>query len=513
MSEIPLFKVFMNQNIDINGILTSGYITQGKVVEQYEEKLKQFFNYPYILTVNSATSGLTLAIRLLNLPAHSEILCTPLTCLATNFPVLANHHSIKWVDVDPDNLNMDLNDLENKITENTKAILFVHWGGYPIDIDKMKEIISFAQLKYGTKIKVIEDCAHAFGSKYKEKYLGTNGFISVYSTQAIKHLTTGDGGFMFLPDEHTYKRAKLLRWFGIDREKRSNGDFRLENDVEEWGYKFHMNDINASIGISNIPFITDNIRKIKDNVRFYRKNLENVEGVSLLKEVEGFDSSYWLFTIKIVNKYQFINFMKENGVIVSQVHNRNDIHSCLSKYKTKLPNLDKLEKEIVCIPCGWWLTSDNRLYIVDLIKKWCNMNIPVIDNLNVNDYKDYLSLLSQMNSYSYQLSREEFKIKLDGILKQNSYIITLKLNNKLIAIGKILIEKKFGDSHAHIEDIVVDNEYRYLGYSKKILNRLIEIAKEKECYKISVDAKRSLSRVYESVGFVNDGVHFVYKIK
>ena len=509
--EIPLFRVSMNPDININDVLTSGYITQGNKVEEYEAKLKEYFNYPFIISVNSATSGLTLAVRLLNLPPQSEILCTPLTCLATNFPVLANGHVIKWVDVDEDTLNIDLSDLENKITENTRAILFVHWGGYPVDLDRLQQIISFAHIKYGHKISVIEDCAHAFGSIYKQKWLGTQGGTkAVYSTQAIKHLTTGDGGFMLLPDEETYRRAKLLRWFGIDREKRSGGgDFRLESDVQEWGYKFHMNDINASIGISNLPFINENIRKIRENVEFYKRELSKVSGVQLLKEEPHSVSSYWLFTIKIVNKSEFIPYMKEMGVVVSQVHNRNDIHSCMSPFKTSLPTLDKVEKEIVCIPCGWWVSCFDREYIVNLIKKWCVTQDVYIDVLREEEYKEYVVLLKQMNNFSREISRQEFSKKLQEMTNQGATIIVLKRGKEIVATGKIFIEKKVYDSQGHIEDIVVDAHHRGKGYSKKVLNKLIEIANENQCYKISVCAVNELERVYHSVGFKTSGSHFV----
>ncbi len=374
-TNIPLFKVFMSPNISkpVTNTLLSGFITQGPKIEEFEKKLIKYFNHPWILTLNSATSGLTLALRLLKdqlqLTDSDEVLCTALTCTATNWPVLANGLRIKWVDVDPETCNMDLDDLKNKLSPKTKVILFVHWGGYPVDLTTVKAIQDYAQLKFGTQPLVVEDCAHAFGAKYKDNFLGTHGNIAIFSLQAIKHLTTGDGGLIFLPTEELYQKAKLLRWFGIDREKRSGGgDFRLEPDISDWGYKFHMNDINATIGIENLKYISKNLEIIRGNAEFYFKELNNVVG--LPQNSRDRIASWWIFTITVKNKPEFTKYMKECGITVSQVHGRNDKHSCVSELASSLPQLDKLEPEIVAIPVGWWVTNMNREYIVKCIKKF-----------------------------------------------------------------------------------------------------------------------------------------------
>lgn len=197
--------------------------------------------------------------------------------------------------------------------------------------------------------------------------------------QAIKQLTTGDGGLLFCPNKKTYEKAKLLRWFGIDREvnlnkkikksKSNKIDSRLEKDVKNWGYKFHMNDINATIGISNLKNINKIINKNKNNAKFLFKNLNNLKGLSCLNPISHkYESSYWLFTIKVKNKNKFINYMLQNKIIVSQVHKRNDLHTCFKSFRTILPNLDKIEKEMICIPCGWWLERKDLQNIVNKIK-------------------------------------------------------------------------------------------------------------------------------------------------
>jgi len=291
MEQINLFKVFMAPNVleNIKQVLESGNITQGPMVEKYEHALATYIGNKNIVTVNSATSGLTLALRLLDLPINTTVLCTPLTCTATNWPVLANNLSIKWVDVDQKTCNMDLQDLRKKLDTTTRVVLFVHWGGYPINLHEMDEIKKEYKSMYGNELHVIEDCAHAFGSLYKYKKIGNSNNICVFSTQAIKHLTTVDGGFITFPNEKIATRAKKLRWFGIDRNQRTTqgGDFRLEPDVEEWGYKFHMNDINAAIGLANLEHVDNNISKIKTIANYYNQELSNVQGVELLETAYG----------------------------------------------------------------------------------------------------------------------------------------------------------------------------------------------------------------------------------
>ncbi len=376
MSDYPLFKVFMSQDVikPLTDKLLSGFITQGPAVDEFENKLKELFHHPYILTLNSATAGLTLAIRLikdkLKLDPNDEVLSCPLTCMATNLPIMANNLKIKWVDIDPKTGCINLDDLEAKLTTSTKIITFVHWGGYPVDVNKLDEILERNKERLGFKPYVVEDCAHAFLSELQGKFIGTQNF-GVFSLQAIKHLTTGDGGLIFCPNEEFYNEAKLLRWYGIDRDKRNYNrkDLRLEHDVANWGYKFHMNDINATIGINNLPHIPNLIEKNRRNARIYDKELSNLPGIVILNEYnEARKSAYWLYTILVEKKAEFIEYMKEKGISCSQVHQRNDVHTCFSEFKSNLPILDEYEKKVVCVPVGWWLEEKDILYICDQIR-------------------------------------------------------------------------------------------------------------------------------------------------
>ena len=386
---ISLFKVFMSEDVlnPLNKLLMSGQLTQGQVVEDFETKLKDYFKNPYILTLNSATAGLTLALRLLkNKDAIKDwsgfndqkdiVLIPALTCFATTAAVLANNVNIRWIDVDLETSNISLEDVKKKLNNKTKVIYLVHWGGNPVDLDELDKICEEHKLQYGFKPVVVEDCAHSFGAEYNGKKIGSNKNICVFSLQAIKHLTTGDGGLITLPSKDLYERCKLLRWYGINRDKRNfkGKDFRLENDILEYGYKFHMNDINATIGLYNLPHIDELLRKNRENAKYLDQQLGNLEGIKLMKNNQKCNSAYWLYTIRVLNnkKQEFMEKMKEANIMTSQVHNRNDINSCVKDYQESLPNLDILEKELVCIPVGWWLEYNDLEFIVKIINDILN---------------------------------------------------------------------------------------------------------------------------------------------
>lgn len=341
--------------------LLSGYIGQGSQVDKFEKKLKTFIGNPYVLTVNSGTSALQLALRLSNVRMGDEVISTPMTCTASNWPILAQGATIVWADIDPTTGNIDPISIAKRISKRTKAIMAVDWGGYPCDIKTIKNIAG--------DIPVIEDAAHALGSVYQNKKVGTTADFTCFSFQAIKHLTTGDGGMVTVLSKKLYEKGKLLRWYGIDRDHRSQHE-RIEIDVVDWGYKFHMNDINATIGLENIKHIKSILLKHRDNAAFYKSALSKLNNITLLAEKKNYLSSYWLFTIRVKHVHAFIQFMNDRNIMVSQVHRRNDSHPIVKRFTYPLPGVDEFTSEMVCIPVGWWVTKSQRKYISCCIQEY-----------------------------------------------------------------------------------------------------------------------------------------------
>lgn len=361
--QIPLFKVFMSPSVmdPLREVLFSGYVTQGPKVDELETKLSGFLNHPYVATVNSGTSALHLALDLSNVKAGDEVISTPMTCTATNWPILSHNAKIVWADIDPKTGNIDPKKIKESITKRTKAIMIVDWGGYPCDIDEIKKIAS--------GIPVIEDAAHAFGALYKNRMVGQTADYTCFSFQAIKHLTTVDGGALTVQSKSDYEKAVLLRYFGIDRKNRSK-DYRIEKDVYSLGYKFHMNDVAASIGLENFKHTGNILRSHRENAEFYKNELAGLRKINLLSEKKGYQSSYWIFTMLVDNPERFSDFMKERNVMASQVHRRNDNHPITKPFIKPLPGVDEFTKHMVCIPVGWWVSKKDREYIADIVKAY-----------------------------------------------------------------------------------------------------------------------------------------------
>lgn len=367
---IPLFKVFMPKSVlkPLENVLFSGYIGEGPRVEEFERLLCPRMGNENVITVNNGTAAIQLALRLANVGYGDEVISTAMTCSATNEPILALGAKIVWADIDPWTGNIDPNEVSRKISPKTKAIVCVHWGGYPCELDELNAIAA----KHG--IKVIEDAAHAFGADYCGKLIGSISDFTCFSFQAIKHMTTVDGGALACKTKTACDRGRLLRWYGIDR-KNKTGDLRCEADILEYGYKFHMNDVNAVIGIEQLKYVDQTLAKHRQNAKRYDEAFEGLEYVSPMRYRRDRLSAYWLYTIRVKDRLKFGEHLKNGGVHVSQVHSRNDTFTMFKDFKTPLAALEEFVPEQVSIPVGWWLTESEQNRIISLVTEYdCTLN-------------------------------------------------------------------------------------------------------------------------------------------
>ena len=365
---IPLFKVFMADTVadELKKVLYSGFIGEGPKVIEFENKISKYVGHDRVLTLNSGTSGLQLAYHMaIDHASNAEIISTPITCTATNTPIITNNAKIVWADVDPVSGSIDPNDIERKITKNTKAIVMVHWGGNPCDIDKINQIAR----AHG--IKVIEDGAHSMGTEYNGKPIGSGSDFVMHSLQAIKHITSVDGGILICKSQEDYTRGKLLRWYGINRETNDAKDLRCEIDVVEAGYKAHMNDICATVGMENFSNLNWIISKHRVNALFYNDAFKDIDSIDLIPENPKGKSAYWLYTFHVNNRDEVMSKLKADGIGASKVHARNDVHSMFKDFYTAaLPNAQKFDDTHLCIPVGWWVTEGDREYIAEKVIKY-----------------------------------------------------------------------------------------------------------------------------------------------
>ncbi|MHA2218666.1 MAG: DegT/DnrJ/EryC1/StrS family aminotransferase, partial [Candidatus Hodarchaeales archaeon] len=316
---IPLFKVHMPETVtdSLSKVFDSGMITEGEFSDKFEIKFGDFIDNNNTCLVNSCTSALTLAYRMCDLKPGDEIIVTPLTCMATNEPAHLMGAKLVWADIDPSTGNICPDSVRERITSKTKIISAVHWAGQPFEIDEINEIAK----QCGAK--VVEDAAHALGASYKGKLIGSHSDYTCFSFQAIKHLTTGDGGAISCLNKEEADRIRKLRWFGLDRNFKGS---KWTQDIYESGYKFHMNNINASIGLEQMKHIDEIINKHKKNSLFFDEHINNNK-IEKLKRNSYSESASWIYTLKCKNRNKFQDYLLKNGIQSDPVHVRNDKYS------------------------------------------------------------------------------------------------------------------------------------------------------------------------------------------
>ncbi|WP_426279058.1 DegT/DnrJ/EryC1/StrS family aminotransferase [Chryseobacterium sp. S-02] len=354
-TSIPAKELLMPR---LEEILYSGYIAQGDAVEEFERKFEKYIGSGNTLSLNSGTAALHIALILAGVKEGDEVISTALTAEPTNTSIKSVGAKIRYADVDFETGNISPDSIEKNINEKTKAIIVVDYAGIPVDVKRIKEISE----KYN--IPVIEDAAHALGAKFNGKKTGNHFPFTIYSFQAIKHLTTIDGGALQILDNDLYEKGKIIRWFGLDKKLS-----RMDNNITMQGYKYHMNNVNATVGLVQLENIEELVQKYIDNGRYLDENLKDVQGVETIKYYPNTEASYWLYTLKVVNRDRFIKKMAENGIMASELHKRNDLHTFLNDFNSELPNLNQFYSKMVHLPCGWWVSKEDCDKMISLIKQ------------------------------------------------------------------------------------------------------------------------------------------------
>jgi perosamine synthetase len=347
-----------------NEVLQSTFVSAGKVAEEFEINLEKELGIPHLVSVNSCTSALYLALAVAGIKPGDEVILPAQTFIATGLVILMHYAKPVFADIQYRTGNIDPESIRKKITSKTKAIIPVHWGGYPCDLDEINEIAR------DHDIAVIEDAAHALGSTYRGRPIGSISRFTAFSFQAIKHLTTGDGGALCCLSDGDHYQAKRRRWFDIDREHAKPSILgEREYDAINIGYKLHMNDIAAAIGIGNLEEFPAKLRRRREIATYYRHELNNVPGLYLLDYKKDRESAYWLFTILVEKRERFIRFLKNQGVPASAVHLRIDKNSVFGGISTDLKNQVKFNDFQVSIPAHNALADEDICLIVKAIKK------------------------------------------------------------------------------------------------------------------------------------------------
>jgi len=368
-NSIPLFKVRMPAGADtaLATTLASGTLAHGAKVEAFERALAAYTGNPRVSALSEVSGALTLALFMAGVRPQDEVIVSPLVCLATSMPIANLYACPRWCDVDPATGMMDPARIAALVTPRTRAILASHWSGDVADLDALQA----AARAHG--LKLIEDASEAFGAEHRGDKLGRHGGdFCVYSFSAVRQITAGDGAALFCASPGDHQQARRLRRYGIDQAsfRLPSGDLNPDSDVAVPGFNFCMNNIAATLGLAQFPEAENVVARQRANGRYYDGALAGIAGLSLLARRADAVSGYWTYSLRAERRADLMRKLYETGIGCQRLHVRNDRYSCFASARRDgdLPGVGLFDDENLSIPCGWWLSEEDRARIVASIR-------------------------------------------------------------------------------------------------------------------------------------------------
>ena len=347
---IPVFKPsFGNEELEaLKEPFKTGWIGLGPKTKEFEEKFAQYIGTNYAAGMNSGTAALHLALKVMNIQGK-EVITTPMTFVSTNHAILYNGGIPVFCDIEEDTLNIDASKIEGLITDKTAAIIVVHYGGHACDMDRVLEIAKKHDLR------VIEDCAHACGGEYKGKKLGSIGDISCFSFHAVKNLATGEGGMVNTDDSEILAQLKKMRWVGISadtfsREEKDSKKYSWHYEVEDLGFKYHMHDITAAIGLVQLGKLERMNKRREEITKRYNAGLKDLTWLKTPVIKSYARPSYHNYVIKTEYRDRLNEYLKAKGISTGVHYVPNHHYKMYKKFRADVPVCEKIWKQILTLP-------------------------------------------------------------------------------------------------------------------------------------------------------------------
>lgn len=369
---IQLFKPYHGEE-EINAVaevMRSGWWGQGPKTVELEQKFAEFVGAPMAVSFNSATAALHLSLQVAEVEG-GEVITTPMTFVSTNHAILLNNATPVFADVEPDTLNLDPADIEKRITSKTKAIVVVHYGGHPADMDRIHEIAKAHNLL------VLEDAAHAAGARYKGRPVGSISPLTCFSFHPVKNLATGDGGMTTLNNQEWADRLKRLRWVGINKNTWQRNDsndasqYSWEYNIDEVGYKYHTNDINSSIALvqlGRLPFTNGRRSEI---CNLYDAGLKDTPWIDLPGRRDYAESAHHNYVIRVDKRDKLADWLREHRVGSGMHYIPSHLYEMYKPYvREALPVIEREWLRCLTLPLHPNMTDQDVQYIIDVIKRF-----------------------------------------------------------------------------------------------------------------------------------------------
>jgi dTDP-4-amino-4,6-dideoxygalactose transaminase len=367
--DIPFFNTYIHYTAPqrVVEVLKSTFLSEGKLVAEFEAQLALQLGWIHPITVNSGTSALHLALNLAGIAPGDEVILPAQTFVATGLAVLYCGATPVFADIHYETGNIDPIDVRRRITNRTKAIMAVDWGGMPCDMDALRSIAEEHNLL------LIEDAAHAPGALYRNKPIGSIADFTCFSFQAIKHITTGDGGAVCIQNPELLRVGLARRWFGIDRAHAQPSILgERAYDINTPGFKYHLSDYGAALGLANIENFPQRLARRRTLVARYRTALATLNGIRLFDAPSDRESAWWLLGIHVAERREdLIRALKSKGIASSVVHvgiDRNSVFGGIQTHLTAQRRFDatqlhlpihdamdeqKIDRVIDAIRAGW----------------------------------------------------------------------------------------------------------------------------------------------------------------
>jgi perosamine synthetase len=367
MRDIPLYKPHIpsGASVLIEQVLQSGNLAGDGNLPEFEEKLRRFLGTPYLALTAEFSRSIEMALRMAGVGPGDSVLVPALACLASTTPILQTGARLIWCDIDPTTGNLDPAEIEVRRQDNTKAILFYHWVGFPGDLLRVLRIAR------ETGLKLIEDAGEALGAELEGKRLGAHGCdYTVFSFSPVRHITTGEGAAITFRDADQPALAARWRRYGIPATgfRDSLGELNAACEITVPGLQNYMNRIAGALGskqMDDLPGIVDVHRR---NGRFFDEGLSGIDGIRLLRKTQQSIPSYWVYSFLCERRDDLLEKLRQNRIYASKVHMRNDSYSCFGTGPVKLEGVARFEREQLSIPCGWWVTEEDCEQILETIR-------------------------------------------------------------------------------------------------------------------------------------------------
>jgi len=362
MKTIPLFGVVSLPEMDVAAleVLHSGRIASGEYVAKFEAGIGEMLSQRNVVSTVDMTSAIFLALHLAGVSKGDEVLTTAFACMSTNSAIAQCGAVPVWVDVKPQSIEIDLDDIIRKVGTKTKAVILYHVAGYP---GPAKELAALCQ-EHG--IALIEDCDNALFASRNAVPVGSHGDFAVYSFYPTRQINTTEGGALVCKSADMAARARKLRRFGIDPAtfRNAKGEINPTSDIPEIGWAFTMNNLCAALGYAQLSTAQSRVLKAQNNATKLTQLVSELNGVRVVPVAYGSSPAYWVLLLFVANRDAVLTSMKQQGVMASSLHHRNDTYTGFHAGPSQhLPNTTNLQDHVLAIPCGWWLVDEDLAII------------------------------------------------------------------------------------------------------------------------------------------------------